>query len=77
MCSKKSRWKTAHAQRNITTSCVNASSVLKTSLPPSSVVMVTRELSTRSSVPDSASSSKQPAEPLAVKSKNITPMAAA
>jgi hypothetical protein len=69
--------KTAQAQRNITVSCVKASSVLNTSLPASSVVMVMRELSTRSRVPLSASSSSAPAEPLAVNSRNMTPMAAA
>ena len=61
----------------MTTSCENASSVANASLPASSGVMVTRELSTRSSVPLSASSSSEPAEPLAVNSRNITPMAAA
>ena len=54
-----------------------ASSVLNASFPASSLVMVTRELSTRSSVPLSASSSSDPAEPLAVNSRNITPIAAA
>jgi antitoxin HigA-1 len=46
-------------------------------LPNSSEVMVTCELSTQSSVPLSASSSNAPAAPLAVKSRNITPIAAA
>jgi hypothetical protein len=39
--------------------------------------MVTRELSTRSSVSLSGSSSRDPLAPLAVKGKNITPIAAA
>ena len=45
--------------------------------PPISVVIETRELSTRSSVPFSSSSSSEPAAPLAVNSRNITPIAAA
>ena len=77
ICEKKSSLKTAQAQRNMTVSCAKASRMLKTSLPASRPVMLMRELSTRSSVPDSASSNSAPAEPLAVKSRNMTPMAAA
>ena len=77
MCDQRSSRNTAHPQRNISTSCAKASNELKVSLPSISVVMVTRELSTRSSVPLSVSSSKAPAAPLAVKSRNITPIAAA
>ena len=74
---KKSSLNAAHPHRNIATSCTNASSVLNNSFPASSLVIVTRVLSTRSSVPLSASSSSAPADPLAVNIRNITPIAAA
>jgi hypothetical protein len=77
ICDQKSSRNAAHPQRNISSSCEKANNELKVSLPSISVVMVTRELSTRSRVPLSASSSKAPAAPLAVKSRNITPIAAA
>ena len=57
----RSTLKTSHAQINISTNCANASSELKQSLPAQGVPMVTRELSTRSRVPLSASSSREQA----------------
>src|SRR5215472_2818351 len=72
---QKSSLNTAQPHRNISTSCAKASRVLKVSLPSIRLVMVTRELRIRSRVPLSASSSSAPAAPLAVKSRNITPIA--